>query len=74
MNWNIKAKISRLSDRALVRAWSVGLLVAAFGGVAAVNALRLGADVLGVALAVLAGTGSVCALVCGCAMSRRAAE
>lgn len=74
MNGNIKAKISRLSDRALVRAWSVGLLVAAFGGVAAVNALRLGADVLGVAFAVLAGVGAVCALVCGIVQSGRAAE
>lgn len=74
MNGNIKAKISRLSDRALVCAWSVGLLVAASGGVAAVNVLRLGEDVLGVALAVLAGAGAVCALVCGCVMSRRAAE
>ena len=74
MNGNIKAKISRLSDRALVRAWSVGLMVAASGGVAAVNALRLGADVLGVAFAVLAGAGAVCALACGCVMSGRAAE
>lgn len=74
MNWNIKAKTSRLSDRALVRAWSVGLLVAAFGGVAAVNALRLGSDVLGVALAVLAGAGAVCAFVCGVVESNRAAE
>lgn len=70
----MKSRLISVSDRALVRAWSVGLLVAAFGGVAAVNALRLGSDVLGVALAVLAGAGSVCALVCGCAMSRRAAE
>ena len=74
MNGNIKAKISRPSDRALVRAWFGGLLVAAFGGVAAVNTLRLGADVLGVAFAVLTGAGVACALACGCAMSRRAAE
>lgn len=68
------AKSSRSSDRALVRAWSVWLLVAACGGVAAVNALRLGSDVLGVVLAVLAGAGAVCALACGCVMSGRAAE
>jgi len=74
MNGNIKAKTYRPSDRALVRAWSVGLLVAAFGGVAAVNALRLGSDVLGVAFAVLAGAGAVCALVCGIIQSGRAAE
>ena len=74
MNWNIKAKTSRPSDRALARAWLVGLLVAACGGVAAVNALRLGADALGVALTVLAGVGFACAFVCGCVMSGRAAE
>lgn len=74
MNWNIKAETSRLSDRALVRAWLVGLLVAAFGGVASVNALRLGADVLGVAFAVLSGAGAVCAFVCGVIQSWRAAE
>lgn len=70
----MKSRLASVSDRALVRAWSVGLMVAAFGGVASVNALRLGADVLGVAFAVLSGVGAVCALVCGCAMSRRAAK
>jgi multidrug transporter EmrE-like cation transporter len=74
MNGNIKAKISRPSDHALVRAWFGGLLVAAFGGVAAVNVLGLGSDALGVAFAVLAGAGAVCALVCGFVMSGRAAE
>ena len=74
MNGNIKAKISRLSDRALVRAWFGGLLVAAFGGVAAVNVSRLGADALYAALCVMAGAGAVCALACGSVMSGRAAE
>jgi hypothetical protein len=74
MNWNIKAKTSRLSDHTPARAWLGGLLVAAFGGVAAVNAVRIGADALGVALTVLAGAGFVCAFVCGCVMSGRAAE
>lgn len=69
-------KIASLSDRALVRGWMAGLLVAAFGGVAAGNAPRLLSDspggVLGTALIVCAGIGILCALVCGVAMSRRA--
>ena len=71
------AKSSRPSDRALVRAWFCGVLVAACGGVAAGNVSRLGAGALGgvaVALWVLAGAGAVCALACGIVQSGRAAE
>lgn len=71
------AKSSRPSDRALVRAWFCGVLVAALGGVAAVNVSRLGAGALGgvaVVLWLLAGAGVACALACGCVMSGRAAE
>jgi hypothetical protein len=74
MNGNIKEKTSRLSDRALVRAWFCGVLVAACGGVAAVNVSRLCAGALGAVLWVLAGAGVACALACGCVMSGRAAE
>lgn len=77
MNGNIKEKTSRLSDRALVRAWFCGVLVAACGGVAAVNVSRIGAGALGgvaVALWSLAGAGVAVALACGCVMSGRAAE
>ena len=69
-------KIASLSDRALGLGWMAGLLVAAFGGVAAVNAPRLFPDslcgVLYTALFACAGIGILCAIVCGIAMSRRA--
>lgn len=69
-------KVASISDRALVSGWMAGLLVSAFGGVAAVNAPRLFPDSLGgvpgTALIVCAGIGILCAIVCGIAMSRRA--
>lgn len=69
-------KIESISDRTLGFGWMGGLLVAAFGGVAAVNATRLFPDspsgVPCTALIVCAGIGILCAIVCGIAMSRRA--
>lgn len=69
-------KIASLSDRALVRGGMAGLLVAAFGVVAAGNAPRLVSGPLGEAMShalfVCAGLGVLFAIVCGFVASRRA--